>query len=60
MATMPIQDREEYAQKHVPEHLKRQALAVSSELSAGRRPYETVNSIVDAAIQDKIREYRVS
>jgi CheY-like chemotaxis protein len=58
MATMPDQAREEYAQKHVLESLKQQTLAASFELSAGRKPYEFINAIVDAAIQARIPEYR--
>jgi hypothetical protein len=60
MATLPIPDREEYAQRHVLKNLKQRTLAASLELSTGRKPYEFVNAIVDAAIQAEIPEYRAS
>jgi hypothetical protein len=58
MATMPITEREKYAQSHVLKHLKQQTLAASLELSAGGRPYHCTNAIVDAAIQARIPEYQ--
>ena len=58
MATLPLSEREKYAQTHVFEHLKQQTLAASLELSAGRRPYHCTNAIVDAAIQARIPEYQ--
>ena len=60
MATMPIPDRGPYAQTHVLEDLKQPTLAASAELSAGRRPYDSINAIVDAAILARIPEYRAS
>ena len=54
MATLPVREREEYARKHVPEYLRQRALAAATELSAGGRPYDKINAIVDAIIQARI------
>ena len=61
MATMPIRDLEAYAQKqNLPERLKQQILAVVVELSAGRKPYRSINAVIDAIIETKIPEFRIS
>jgi hypothetical protein len=60
MATLPIQEREEYARKHVPECLKARTLAAAMELSAGRRPYAEINAIVDAVIEARVSKIRFS
>lgn len=58
MATMPVTEREKYAESHVLKHLKQQTLAASLELSGGGRPYHRTNAIVDAVIQSRIPEYQ--
>jgi len=61
MATMPIRDMEAYAQRQdLPESLKQQILAVVVELSAGRKPYQSINAVIDAVIETKIPEFGTS
>jgi hypothetical protein len=57
MATLPVPQREEYLRQHVSENLKQPTLAVAHDLNAGRKPYESVHAIVDAAIQAKVPEF---
>jgi hypothetical protein len=54
MATMSYLEREKYVQGHVLPGLKQQTLAVARELSAGRRPYDTTNMLIDAAIAARL------
>ena len=58
MATMPVPEREKYAETHVLKHLRQRTLAASHELSVGRRPYHWTNAIVDEAIEARIPEYQ--
>ena len=59
MSTMPIRDMEAYAQKQdVPENIKQRTLAALVELSAGRKPYESIHTIIDAVIETKVPEFR--
>jgi hypothetical protein len=61
MATMPIRDMEAYAQKqNLPESLKQQILAVVVELSAGRKPYRSINAVIDGIIETKVPGFRTS
>lgn len=57
MATMPIRDREKYADRHVLPDLKQQTLAAALELSIGRRPYDSSNALIDAAIASRFPEF---
>ena len=59
MANMPIRDMEAYAHKQdVPEYVKQLTFAALVELSFGRKPYDSVHTIIDAAIETKIPEFR--
>jgi len=59
MATRPIRDMETYAEKQqVPERIKQLTLAALVELSAGRKPYESIHAIIDAVIETKVPEFR--
>jgi hypothetical protein len=58
MATMPADDRERYADKHVLPALKQQTLATTRELSIGRRPYDSSNALIDAVIAYRLPEFR--
>lgn len=59
MSTMPIRDMEAYAEKQdVPQHIKELTLAALVELSFGRKPYESIHAIIDAAIEARIPEFR--
>jgi hypothetical protein len=61
MATMPIRDMEAYAQRqNLPESLKQQMLAVVAELSAGRKPYRSINALIDEIIETKIPGFGIS
>ncbi|MGH9516771.1 MAG: hypothetical protein ACRD3P_13955 [Terriglobales bacterium] len=54
MAIMPNVEREKYIQRHVLPALKQQTLAATFELSAGRRPYDSINMLIDAAIAARL------
>lgn len=59
MASRPIRDMEAYAERQdVPQYIKRLTLAALVELSAGRKPYESIHTIIDAVIETKIPEFR--
>jgi hypothetical protein len=54
MATMPNIEREKYVHRHVMPGLKQQTLAATLELSHGRRPYDSTNMLIDAAIAARL------
>jgi hypothetical protein len=61
MATMPTRDMEAYAQRQdLPESLKQEILAVVVELSAGRKPYRSINAVIDGIIETKVPGFRTS
>jgi hypothetical protein len=57
VATLPLSARQEYVRQHVSENLKQPTLAVAHDLSAGRKSYELVHAIIDAAIEAKVPEF---
>jgi hypothetical protein len=54
MAIMSDLERERYVRRHVLPGLQKQTLAATLELSAGRRPYDTTNMLIDAAIAARL------
>jgi hypothetical protein len=54
MAIMPDRERETYVRRHVLPGLEQQTLAATRELSGGRRPYDSTNMLIDAAIAARL------
>ena len=60
MATMPVRDTEAFAQKQaLPERIRQLIPATLVDLSAGRRPYASIQAILEAIIERSIPEFRV-